>query len=107
MDFSISFVTMTAARIISVTMIIFWCGFKYIVSGFEPMNPVESIICVVILGATIIAWRWRGAGGLIFIGLALLYIILTWPEFSMLTYAIAVLPMVLSGSLFVISKYTT
>lgn len=106
MNFSTSFVTMTAARIIAALMILFWCIFKLAVSGFEPMNMVESLICVLVLGTTVIAWKWRGIGGMLFIGLAIFYVLLTWPDYSTITYAIAVIPMIFSGTLFIISRYT-
>lgn len=107
MDFSISFTCMTAARIIAVAMIVFWAIFKIITNGMEAIDPEKNIILIILVCITLIAWKWRGAGGLMFLGLALTYIILTWSEFSILNHALTTLPMLTSGSLFIISKYTS
>ena len=57
-----------------------------------------------VVGALLVAWKWERIGGILFLGLGLFYIIMTWGKFEGMTYLIIAGPVILIGILFLISS---
>ena len=58
----------------------------------------------VILTALIVAWRWELLGGILFIVLGLLFVLM-FPDEDWLTFAITTVPSVVVGILFIVDWY--
>jgi len=59
-------------------------------------------VYVVVL-ALLLAWRWEWLGGLLFIGLAVLYLVWAWGRFPWVTYLAVSGPLLVVGALFLVS----
>jgi hypothetical protein len=55
-----------------------------------------------VLASLAIAWRWEWAGALLFAGLGISYIVLTWGRFPLGTYVLISGPLFLLASLFLL-----
>lgn len=106
MTFSFSNILNILARVIGIAMTVFYAVFVFLSHGFSVDAFMESIVWLLVLGATLVAWKWRGWGAIFFFSLATAYIAISWPEYSLAAYAFTVLPLALTGLLLVISKYT-
>ncbi len=58
-----------------------------------------------LLIALVIAWRWERVGGSLFIGLAALYIVISWGRLPWATYLVMAGPPFLIGLLFIINGW--
>ena len=58
----------------------------------------------IVLAATLIAWKWEIAGGIIFILLGCAYIVMSWREFPSIAQLILAGPAFLTGALFLLQK---
>jgi hypothetical protein len=61
---------------------------------------MHLIPTAVVLGALAISWRWGWAGGCVFLGLGVWYLVGTWGRFPWSTYAVIAGPLFLLGLLF-------
>lgn len=61
------------------------------------MHMVPTVIVLVPL---IFAWRWPWIGGVLYLGLAAYYVVMTHGRFEWVTYAIMVAPLLLISILF-------
>lgn len=77
---------------------IFETGFSW-VGLFSHLVP--AIICLVVL---IIAWKQEAIGGLLFIILGVVYIVLFWGDFKFFTYLAMAGPTFVIGILFFIQR---
>jgi hypothetical protein len=69
---------------------------------------IHLVPVYLILLALAIAWRWEWAGGMLFVGLGLLYIIIAWGQFPWVAYLVIAGPAFLVGALFLIDwRYRT
>jgi len=57
-----------------------------------------------VLGALLVAWKWEKIGGILFLGLGLFYIIMSWGRFPGMTYLIISGPLIVIGTLFLINS---
>jgi hypothetical protein len=64
------------------------------------MHLVPTIIVLIALA---VAWRWETAGALLFIGLAVFYIVWVWGRFPWITYLVISGPLFLTGALFLLN----
>jgi len=58
-----------------------------------------------VVGALILAWKWERIGGILFLGLGLFYIIITWGKFDLISYLIISGPVTLIGILFLVNSF--
>ncbi|MFZ6015312.1 MAG: DUF7670 domain-containing protein [Patescibacteria group bacterium] len=63
---------------------------------------IHLIPSVILLIITIVAWKKPQIGGILFIALALGYILMAWDRFPFMTYVIITGPLFLIGILFLI-----
>ena len=76
----------------------FWDTFLALIMHLIPTMIVALIV--------IIAWKWELVGAILFISLALFYIIWTWGRFPLITYIFMSGPLLLTGLLFLVGwKY--
>lgn len=94
-----------ASRVMGIALTVFYMIFVFTAHGIAYTSLTESIIWLVLLVILIIAWRWQGAGGLLYLLLALLYITMTLDNLSALSVLITCGPLALTGLLFIMSKY--
>ncbi len=67
------------------------------------LHLVPTFIMVIVL---VIAWRWEWIGAVLFIALALFYLVSSWGRFQWSTYLVIPGPLVLIGVLFLFNwKY--
>jgi hypothetical protein len=92
-------------RIMAIIIVAFFIAFVFLSHGFSAESLVESSVWVVLLLATILAWKWEGWGGLIFIVLGLGYIGLASQRATITALLVVSLPIIITGLLFIISKY--
>ena len=64
------------------------------------LHLVPTFIVVI---ALVIAWRWEWIGAILFIALALFYLVWTWGRFPWITYLTISGPLFLVGALFLIN----
>jgi len=73
---------------------------EVLIALFMHLVPTYLVISVLI-----ISWKWERIGGLLFLGLGIFYIIMTWGKFDGLTYLIISGPVILIGILFLVSSF--
>jgi hypothetical protein len=67
------------------------------------MHLIPTFILIVVL---VITWRWEWIGGILFIMLGILYIVMNWGRFPLMTYSLIAGPLVIIGILFLLNwKY--
>jgi hypothetical protein len=67
------------------------------------MHLIPTFIMIVLL---VITWRWEWIGGILFILLGILYIVMNWGRFPLMTYSLIAGPLVIIGILFLLNwKY--
>ncbi len=71
----------------------FW---KTILAVMIHLIPTTGIIVIALL----ISWRWEWIGAVLFIGLAIFYLVLVWGRFPFITYVTISGPLFLVGFLF-------
>lgn len=64
---------------------------------------IHLIPTAIVLGVLALSWRREWLGAIIYIALAILYIIQTWGRFPLSTYLIIAGPLVLAGILFMLN----
>jgi|GEM_PF-3045385 len=95
-----------AARIIAALMIIYTAAIVFISYGFTADALAVSLVWFIMLALLLIALRWEGWGGLLFVVFGVIYISITRDVYSPATYLLTALPLILSGIFFIIAKYT-
>ena len=67
---------------------------------------IHLIPSIIILLFLIIAWRWEWIGGIVFLILAISYIVMAWRRFPLSVYIVIAGPMVIKSILFFVNwKY--
>lgn len=66
---------------------------------------IHLIPIYVILIVLAISWRWEWTGGVLFISLAALYLVISWGQFHWSTYLVMSGPPLLVGVLFIINWF--
>jgi len=94
------------ARIIAIVLIIYSAVIVFISQGFSIAALTASLTWLLILAFLLIALRWEGWGGLLLLLFGVLYISITRDIYSPATYLLSAIPLILSGSFFLIAKYT-
>jgi hypothetical protein len=61
------------------------------------MHLVPTAIALAVL---LIAWRWEAVGGCLYLLIGVIYIVMAWGRFPLLTYMLVVGPIWLVGGLF-------
>mgnify|MGYP001813850633 CR=1 FL=1 len=97
-------------RILGILFAIFISLFALDVFG-EGYGPWETVVALVmhlvptfvVLTALAVAWRWEWVGAVLFGGLALLYVVMAWGRFPLLTYVVISGPLLLVGVLFLLN----
>jgi hypothetical protein len=97
-------------RVLSIVFIFFTCIFALDVFG-ESRGFVETILALLMhlipqflmIGVLILSWRREWIGGVVFILLAILYIVGMWGKFPLMTYVIISGPLALTGILFLLN----
>ncbi len=93
-------------RILAIIITIFWFLFTILSHGLSFVTVVESLIWVILLITTIIAWKYEQIGGIVFIILGLLYVFLAINNLTLITFILVSGPLIITGILFIINKYT-
>lgn len=88
-------------RILSILIVIWWILFVFGSHGISVVSLIESIVWIILLVVTLIAWKWERIGGLIFIFLGLLYTVLFWGRGHWTVYLLVSGPLVVTGGLFI------
>ena len=65
---------------------------------------IHLVPTYLVIGALLVAWKWEKIGGILFLGLGLFYIIMSWGRFPGMTYLIISGPVVLMGILFLVGS---
>lgn len=94
-------------RVLSIVFIAFTCIFALDVFG-ESRGFIETMLGLLMhlipqflmIGVLILSWRREWIGGVVFIILAILYIVTMWGRFPLMTYIIMSGPLALTGILF-------
>jgi hypothetical protein len=97
-------------RVLSIVFIAFTCIFALDVFG-ESRGFGETILALLMhlipqflmIGVLILSWRREWIGGVVFILLAILYIVGMWGRFPLMTYVIISGPLALTGILFLLN----
>ena len=97
-------------RVLSIVFIAFTCIFALDVFG-ESRGFGETILALLMhlipqflmMGILILSWRREWIGGVVFILLAILYIVGMWGRFPLMTYVIISGPLALTGILFLLN----
>lgn len=76
-------------------------GFKNIVFALS-MHLIPSLLVLLLLA---LAWKWQWTGAIGFTILGLLYIVISWGRFPLVTYFLISGPLFITGILFAISWY--
>jgi len=66
------------------------------------MHSIPTYLLVI---ALLVAWKHEHIGGVIFIILGILYIVMAWPDLTAITFLILPMPLFLIGILFLLNKY--
>jgi hypothetical protein len=77
----------------------------------EHYRPLQLLVALamhlvptaLVVAALLVAWRWEGVGALLFIGLGVYYIAVSWGHFRWDAYLAIAGPLVLAGLLFLLS----
>ena len=92
-------------RICGIALAAFFIVFTFASHGVSVDSLVESSVWLALVIMTIIAWKWEGVGGLIFIAVGLIFIALTYSRATITGYLAVAIPVIITGILFIISKY--
>jgi len=92
-------------RICGIALAAFFIVFTFLSHGISIDSLIESSVWLALLVMTIIAWKWEGVGGLIFITAGLIFIALTYNRATAAGYLAVAIPVIVTGILFIISKY--
>ena len=65
---------------------------------------IHLVPTYLVIGALLVAWKWEKIGGILFLGLGLFYIIMSWGRFPGMTYLIISGPLIVIGTLFLINS---
>jgi hypothetical protein len=66
------------------------------------MHLIPTFVILIVLA---ISWRWEWIGGVLFISLAVLYLVKSWGQFHWSTYLVISGPSFLVGILFIINWF--
>jgi len=66
---------------------------------------IHMIPTVLVIGAVIVGWRWPLMGGVLCLGLGLLYVAVAWGRTSWAAYAAIVGPIWVTGALFFLDGF--
>ena len=66
---------------------------------------IHMIPTVLVVGAVIVGWRWPLMGGVLCLGLGLLYVAVAWGRTSWAAYAAIVGPIWVTGALFFLDGF--
>jgi hypothetical protein len=91
------------AKVLSVLLVIWWSIFVLLSHGFSLVSLIESVVPLIVLIITIIAWRWNVVGGFLFILLGIFYMYITWGRAPLEIYFFVPGPVILAGLLFVLA----
>jgi len=94
-----------ASRVMGIALVVFYMIFVFTAHGIAYTSLIESLIWLVLLVILIIAWRWQGAGGILYLLLTLLYFVMARENLSALTILLTCGPLALTGLLFIMSRY--
>jgi hypothetical protein len=94
---------LTVAKSLSIIIVLWWTFYILASHGFSLISLLESIIPLVLLGTTIIAWNLKKIGGVIFVLLGVGYIIFAWGVLSLTAYLLIAGPLILAGILFILA----
>ncbi|NQT35514.1 hypothetical protein HQ587_10010 [bacterium] len=64
---------------------------------------IHLVPTYIIVIALLVSWRWEWVGTILFIGLALFYLIWTWGRFPLVAYLAISGPLILVGILFLLN----
>lgn len=96
-------ISLAAAKILAIIIVLWWSFFVIMSHGFSLISLIESIIPLVLLGTSIIAWHFNRLGGVIFIFWGLAYVAFAWSTMQFMTYVFVSGPLILCGLLFVLA----
>ncbi|MFC1568539.1 hypothetical protein ACFL37_02435, partial [Candidatus Margulisiibacteriota bacterium] len=82
---------------------LFWTAFVLLSHGFTFVAMIEGIVPIIVLVIALVAWRWNLSGGVLFVLLGFLYIVLAWGRMQAIVYLIVAGPPVLTGALFIVA----
>jgi hypothetical protein len=80
-------------------------GEGYCLGGLLIALFIHLIPTYILLIALVLAWRWEGIGGLLFLLLGVSYFLFFNNQPNWITYLIIVGPLILIGALFIIAKF--
>lgn len=92
------------AKILSVLLVLWWTIFVLLSHGFTLVSLIESVVPLIVLVVTIIAWRWNLIGGLLFVLLGIFYIYMAWGRMPLSVYFFVSGPVILTGILFILAN---
>jgi len=94
---------------ILITIFISLLALDVFAEGYSFINTIIALFMHLIptyflIAITVFAWKKPKPGGIFFIALGLLYILLSWKNFPSLTLLIISGPLFLTGTLFLLNK---
>jgi hypothetical protein len=92
-----------AAKLLSGVLFLWWTAFVLLSHGFTLVSLIEGIVPIMVLAAALVAWRWNFVGGLIFVLLGILYIVLSKGCRSLEVCLFVAGPPILTGLLFILA----
>lgn len=97
----LSMVLLWLSRGISVFLVLAW-GIILLLAGLGEYTTAASMVLIILILATLIAWKNAPVGGGIFIILGAGYLIFSMGMFLSLVYILAAFPLFLTGIFFII-----
>jgi hypothetical protein len=92
-----------AAKLLSAVLLLWWTAFVLLSHGFTLVSLIEGIVPIMVLVTAFVAWRWNFAGGLIFVLLGVLYIVLSRGCRPLEVCLFVAGPPILTGLLFILA----
>ncbi len=100
-NFEMGKILLWISRAISIFLIVAW-GIILLLAGLGEYTTAASMVLIILILATLIAWKNAPVGGGIFIILGAGYLIFSMGMFLSLVYILAAFPLFLTGIFFII-----
>ncbi|MFC1723329.1 hypothetical protein ACFL0V_04270 [Nanoarchaeota archaeon] len=90
-----------AARGLGILIAVFWLAYILQSHGFSFFSLTESIIIVALVAVLLLAWKYEIAGGIIYILLGIIYLIVALFKGDTMVMIIVATPPIVTGGLFI------
>jgi hypothetical protein len=94
---------LAAAKTLSALLFLWWTAFVLLSHGFTFVAMIEGIVPIIVLVTALVAWRWNLSGGILYVLLGVLYLLMVRDFSQVGVYLFVAGPPILTGALFILA----